>query len=192
MLIDAGTYRYYTARPWRDHFRGTRAHNTLCLGGVDSSRIAGRFNWSEKAQVEAINRSMQRPDWWSLTARHDGYRRRFGCDHERTVRQRGPNCFKVVDRLVGGRVPRPVEIGFLVAPGLSVAEAAAGWQMLRSRQPLLTIDATGPLTGAVQAGSAVPCAGWHSAAYGELAPTRRLVFSGHLTPGDAATFVLRV
>ena len=192
VLIDAGTYRYYAAGPWRDHFRGTGAHNTLCLGGVDSSRIAGRFNWSAKARVEVIDWSMEGPDRWSLTARHDGYRRRFGCDHERTVRQRGPGRFEVVDRLVGGRVPRPVEIGFLAAPGLCVTEAAAGWQMSWNRQPLLTIGATGPLTGTVRAGSAVPCAGWHSAAYGELAPTRRLVFSGDLTPGDAATFVLRV
>jgi hypothetical protein len=192
VLIDAGTYRYYDAGPWRDHFRGTGAHNTLCLGGRDSSRIAGRFNWSEKARVEVVEWSTPGPDIWSLTARHDGYRRRFGCDHERTIRQRGPDRFEVVDRLIGASAPRPVEIGFLVAPGLSVTATGQDWRIERNQRPLLTIGASGPLTGSIREGSTGPRVGWCSTAYGDLTPTRRLVFSGDLAPGDAATFELLV
>ncbi|HSC28355.1 MAG TPA: alginate lyase family protein, partial [Vicinamibacterales bacterium] len=190
VLVDAGTYRYYDAGTWRDRVRGTAAHNTLCLGGVDSSRPAGRFNWSEKARVQVVDWTTSGEDAWSLTARHDGYRRRFGCDHERIVRQRGRGRFEVVDRLLGAGGPWPVEIGFLVAPGLRVVATAAGWEISRHRRPILAIAAAGPLTGSVRVGSEGSRDGWYSGAYGELLSTRRLVFSGDLAPGDAATFTL--
>ena len=45
ILVDAGTYLYHSGGAWRDHFRGTRAHNTLLLDDEDQSRPAGAFNW---------------------------------------------------------------------------------------------------------------------------------------------------
>ena len=156
----------------------------------DSSRPAGRFNWSEKARVQVVDWTTSGEDAWSLTARHDGYRRRFGCDHERIVRQRGRGRFEVVDRLLGAGGPWPVEIGFLVAPELRVVATDAGWEISRRRRPILLITAAGPLTGSVRVGSEGSRDGWYSGAYGELLSTRRLVFSGDLASGDAATFAL--
>ena len=54
VLVDAGTYLYHSGGAWRHRFRGTGLHNTLCLDGQDSSRIAGPFNWSRKAQCERL------------------------------------------------------------------------------------------------------------------------------------------
>jgi len=51
-LIDGGTYAYHEDPEWRDHFRGTPAHNTICVGGRNQSEILGPFLWGRKAQSE--------------------------------------------------------------------------------------------------------------------------------------------
>jgi hypothetical protein len=73
-LVDPGTYAYNVERRWRDYFRGTAAHNTVRLDGMDQSEIGGSFLWLRKAQAHC--------EQWSpgetrdvLAASHDGYRR---------------------------------------------------------------------------------------------------------------------
>ncbi|MEO6561551.1 MAG: alginate lyase family protein [Nitrosospira sp.] len=73
-LVDPGTYAYNAERRWRDYFRGTAAHNTVRLDGMDQSEIGGSFLWLRKAQAHC--------ERWSpgetrdeLAASHDGYQR---------------------------------------------------------------------------------------------------------------------
>ena len=56
-LIDPGTYAYHTQRPWRDYFRGTGAHNTVRVDGLDQSRSGGNFMWLKKANAGCALRS---------------------------------------------------------------------------------------------------------------------------------------
>src|SRR5205823_12200468 len=48
-LVDPGTYSYWQERKWRDYFRGTSAHNTVRIDGLDQSVPGGRFMWLKKA-----------------------------------------------------------------------------------------------------------------------------------------------
>ena len=50
-LIDPGTFAYHTEAPWRRYFRGTAAHNTLCVDGQDQSQSGGTFMWLRKAHA---------------------------------------------------------------------------------------------------------------------------------------------
>lgn len=50
-LIDPGTYAYHTNREWRDYFRGTASHNTLCIDSKDQSISGGSFLWTRHAQA---------------------------------------------------------------------------------------------------------------------------------------------
>jgi hypothetical protein len=52
ILIDPGTYAYHNNRKWRDYFRGTSAHNTLCVDGQDQSVPGGSFMWLKKADAK--------------------------------------------------------------------------------------------------------------------------------------------
>ncbi len=83
-LIDPGTYAYHTQKQWRDYFRGTSAHNTICIDGVDQSTSGGNFMWLRKANA--------RCEHWDtnefvdqFSGVHDGYM----CLDDPVVHQRG-------------------------------------------------------------------------------------------------------
>lgn len=73
-LIDPGTYSYHTEGRWRDYFRGTSAHNTARVDGLDQSVSGGPFMWLAHAGARCLA-------WHSdaasdrLLAEHDGYQR---------------------------------------------------------------------------------------------------------------------
>src|SRR5205807_109662 len=50
-LIDPGTYAYHGGGEWRAYFRGTAAHNTLRIDGVDQSQAGGDFMWVKQARA---------------------------------------------------------------------------------------------------------------------------------------------
>jgi hypothetical protein len=86
VLIDPGTYAYHTQRRWRDYFRGTAAHNTLCVDGMDQSEIGGNFMWLRKANASCVSfvHDAEMADW---LAEHDGYTRlRDPLVHRRRIR----------------------------------------------------------------------------------------------------------
>lgn len=99
-LIDPGTYAYHTQKIWRDYFRGTAAHNTVCVDGENQSVIGGNFMWLRKANA--------RCDKWEtndatdrLVASHDGYLRLADpITHRREISlDKGARRFVIVDTL---------------------------------------------------------------------------------------------
>jgi uncharacterized heparinase superfamily protein len=74
LLIDPGTYAYHTQERWRDYFKGTSAHNTVRVDGVDQSVSGGKFMWLKHAKARCLSfqpeRSIQ--EW---RGSHDGYER---------------------------------------------------------------------------------------------------------------------
>ena len=51
ILIDPGSYTYRDDEQWRDHFRGTAAHNTVRIDGLDQGVPAGPFRWTSAPEV---------------------------------------------------------------------------------------------------------------------------------------------
>ncbi|HZZ90984.1 MAG TPA: alginate lyase family protein [Usitatibacter sp.] len=71
-LVDPGTFAYHTEAQWRHYFRGTAAHNTVRIDGMDQSEPGGNFMWLRKARAECTR--------WSSDGKadvfegwHDGY-----------------------------------------------------------------------------------------------------------------------
>jgi hypothetical protein len=73
-LIDPGTYAYHTQKAWRDYFRGTSAHNTITVDGVNQSVIGGNFMWLRHAQVKC---EVWEPGEYQdrFVGKHTGYQR---------------------------------------------------------------------------------------------------------------------
>ena len=101
VLVDAGTYCYHDEPGWRNAFRSTRYHNTVCVDGKDQSELLGAFLWGARAQVR-IHHWHTSPLVDMLCASHDGYRR-IGCgEHIRWVYWLKPDIWLVVDQLEKG------------------------------------------------------------------------------------------
>lgn len=182
VLVDAGTFLYHAGGVWRDAFRGTPAHNTLCLDGRNSSRLAGSFNWGARAKAFRLpGRKHGGPD--TVTGRHDGYRRSHGVLHERriTAHEHG---YTVRDRLTGRlRRHAAAEIAYHVHPDLDVSmDKDTVTVRLSDGRPLLRLRAGEELECRIESGEVDPPRGWYSPRFGEKIAATRVVFHG-----DAAT-----
>jgi hypothetical protein len=79
LLIDPGTFTYSDSR-WRDLFRGTAAHNTMRLQGLDQADAAGSFGWRNTPMVALRQWSTdEHADFLDADCRYRGllHRRRF-------------------------------------------------------------------------------------------------------------------
>lgn len=73
-LVDPGTYAYHTQKRWRDYFRGTAAHNTIRIDGVDQSEPGGNFMWVRHARA-GCSLWLSSPQKDIFEGWHDGYLR---------------------------------------------------------------------------------------------------------------------
>jgi len=72
VLVDPGTYDYFSYPKWREYFRSTRAHNTVVIDGRDQSEMLGLFLWGRKAKADCL--SWQPTDvGGKVIGKHDGY-----------------------------------------------------------------------------------------------------------------------
>lgn len=53
ILVDTGTYTYVDPEQ-RDHFRGSGAHNTVRIDGLDQAEPAGPFRWLTHPEVKVL------------------------------------------------------------------------------------------------------------------------------------------
>jgi len=74
LLIDSGTYQYVGPGSARDQFRGTRAHNTLMVGGADQAQPRGAFGWERLPRVQAEG-WIAGKTFDLFVGSHDGYSR---------------------------------------------------------------------------------------------------------------------
>lgn len=76
-LVDPGSYVYVAPSNEsgaRDEFRGTRAHNTLCVDGVDQAVPRTPFSWNSSPEV-ITEQWIAAPQFDFFAGRHDGYTR---------------------------------------------------------------------------------------------------------------------
>ena len=190
VLVDAGTYLFHAANAGRGHFRGTAAHNTLTIEGVDSSRSAGPFNWSHKARTRLDGSAAPDDGLWWVEASHDGYAAAYGHHHRRRLERLRAGHYQITDRLDGDGGVARVEIGFLVAPGLTVSNVSGGFMIAEAGRRLLFLRHEGPLKGWLERGLENPVRGWHAPCFGRREPAPRLVFAGKMWQGVVAKFTL--
>lgn len=96
ILIDAGTYTYVGDPRWRNWFRGSAAHNTLRIDGLDQADPAGPFRWSGRPEVELLA--------WKPGAGQDHVAAQYsarGITHRRYVWLLEPGILVVLDQVEG-------------------------------------------------------------------------------------------
>jgi hypothetical protein len=118
LLSDAGTFCYVPSGR-RDHYRGTSAHNTLCVDGLDQAESNGRFSWRALPKVQT-RRWVAGRTFDLFEGSHTGYSRLpMPVVHRRWVFNLKSRFWMVRDR-VEGEGQHNLDIRWHVAPALGV------------------------------------------------------------------------
>ena len=164
-LVDPGTYSYWQDQKWRDYFRGTSAHNTVRVDGVDQSVSGGRFMWMRKARSH-VERMPQSPGQFDFRGTHNGYMRLADpARHIREVKFDDSAGTLVVTDRVAAKGAHKVEQFWHFAPGLALTRNAGGVQV-RGKAFQLQLDVKGEgATVELVRGQEDPPLGWYSRSY---------------------------
>jgi hypothetical protein len=169
-LIDPGTYSYWQEQKWRDYFRGTSAHNTVRIDGLDQSTSGGRFMWLRKAQAR-IERMPSSPNDFDFRGSHDGYTRLSDpVRHMRSVRFDGASNTLVVRDEVSARKQHKVELFWHFAPELDVRLTSHGLSVRGKRFVLQMAVSGADLQLELVRGAENPPLGWCSRTYESKRP----------------------
>ena len=192
VLIDPGTFDYFSYPPWRAYFRSTRAHNTIVVDGVDQSVQLGSFLWGERANGRCV--AWQTSATSSLvTGEHDGYRRLDDpVIHQRTVELDSASRALIIRDDIRCGASHDIEVVFHFGSCCRpVAESTCDWKVdVDGRTVRMALDPR--LRTSLIRGGDVPVGGWQSRQYHHKEPITTLIGSmridGHTSLETRLTF----
>ena len=178
LLVDPGTYSYRSPDAWRDYFRGTRAHNTMCVDARNQSKIGGGFLWLDHATAQCdlaeITGARQR-----FRGRHDGYRRLADpvIHHREITFAADTNTFAISDTLecLASHV---VELCWHFSEECAVIQVNRSIVATSGPVVLTMTMACDTLEPALIRGPELPGAGWISRAFDEKCATTSVIWAG--------------
>ena len=163
-LIDPGTYSWHTHQAWRRYFRGTAAHNTLRIDGLDQSEPRCRFAWQKKARA-GCSLWLSSPEKDSFEGWHDGYMRLDDpVKHRRLIELDKAARRVVVEDTLEMEEEHEVELFFHCSELCRVVAAAEGFVI---SQEGVAVQLKLPAGGEAQVheGNLSPMLGWRSRAF---------------------------
>jgi len=180
LLVDPGTFVYNGAPEWRNHFRSTRAHNTVTIDDADQAVTDGTFRWKTKLSCRTA-REPALPAFEYVEAEHDGYLRLpEGVVHRRRLLHVQPGYWIIVDDFRGSG-NHTFDFNYHFAPGVEVSSLNHDEDEIvaQTKQAglLLGIYASQPFRKELVRGRTAPIGGWASAGYGEKKPSLTLCAS---------------
>ncbi len=175
VLIDPGTYTFTGQEEWRKYFRGTRAHNTVTVDGLDQAIQDGPMAWSLPFDTHLVYKDETPEGKITVIARHYGYKERLGVTHLRGVSYEPPGSWMIWDWLTGTGTHH-VELNWHL--GCRPIPVEGGYR-LEGCDPSLLLTVEGG-TSTLCEGTVQPVGGWASARYGSKHPitTLRVEYAG--------------
>jgi hypothetical protein len=139
VLLDPGTYTYVADPLWRNRFRGTPAHNTVCVDGLDQADASGPFRWSNPPATEILHHQANPWQFHALCS----YR---GVCHERQMIF-SEGALWVVDRVHGTGKHRVEQFWHPTEPVERLDDGsiqlAGGMRLIVSEGPAVAIETGG-------------------------------------------------
>jgi len=182
ILVDPGTYAYHTQERWREYFRGTGAHNTARIDGLDQSEQGGNFLWVRHARA-ACSLWLSSPEKDCFEGWHDGYLRLPApVKHRRLVElDKGARRLRVEDTLEMAGT-HDVELFYHCAEDCSVEAVLGGFVVKKDGVEVrLALPDVPGASSEVQRGSMLPLAGWISRSFDRRSPTSTIVWRARVT-----------
>jgi len=175
ILIDPGTYDYFTYPEWRQYFRSTLAHNTMEADGQDQSVMLGLFLWGKRATARCLE---WRPTEHGgmIKGEHDGYARLANpLVHRRSLELDGQNRIVHITDTIMTKGQHTIRLAFHCAPAFTLKRLNdTEFQLIsRNGQAILRVDPL--LQTEIYHGSIQPPLGWTSNGYHRKQPCTTLV-----------------
>ena len=187
VLVDPGTYDYFTDPRWREYFRSTRAHNTIVVDGADQSEMLGPFLWGARAGARRVAWEPTE-DGGRVVGEHDGYARLPDpVRHRRAVELDGRARVVTIRDELEARQGHEIAVYFQVAENCRVARGPNNEFTIHVGPGAVRLILDGRLTVQTLSGSADPIGGWVSRGYHQKAPSATLV--GRCRTQGMATFI---
>ncbi len=176
VLVDPGTYDYFTDPRWRDYFRSTRAHNTVVVDDLDQSESLGPFLWGRRANARCL-RWEPAVCGGTVEAEHDGYERLARpVRHRRTVSLNAERReITVVDELSGAGVHSAMQCWHFGERCSVRRMDDRGRLRIECPNGIVRVELDDSLELAMLRGEEEPIAGWVSRAYHQRMPAWTVV-----------------
>jgi hypothetical protein len=178
-LVDPGTYAYHSHKAWRDYFRGTAAHNTVRVDGVDQSESGGNFMWTRRARAGcAFSSSTEEQDVFE--GWHDGYKRLADpVVHRRRITLEKRRRRIVIEDVLEMSERHTVELFFHCSEHCRVRSTSAGYVISVDDRSLVLDLPQRPIgTARLYCGSLNPILGWISRRFDERCPAPTIAWRG--------------
>jgi hypothetical protein len=120
-LVDAGTFGYITPGGERQVFRGTRAHNTLAVDGLDQAQPEGPFAWSALPVIRADS-WIPGANFTLFAGQHSGYERLAQPVRHRRFVFHLDGAFWLVRDVAEGEGSHLLETSWHFAPDLEISK----------------------------------------------------------------------
>jgi hypothetical protein len=181
-LIDPGTYAYHTQERWRQYFRGTAAHNTVRIDGLDQSVPGGKFMWLKHAR-SACSLWLSSADQDTFEGWHDGYMRlEDPVKHRRLIQVQKMARQVLIEDTLEMEDEHDVELFFHCSEHCYVEPLPGGYLLSAGGSSLkLLVPQAENAIHLVQRASVAPIAGWVSRAFDRREPTSTIVWRARLS-----------
>jgi hypothetical protein len=180
VIVDPGTYDYFTFPEWRAYFRSTRAHNTVVVDGADQSLMAGSFMWGERAIARCLSWNPS-PGGGRIVAEHDGYRRlRDPVVHRRSLDLDGQAGRLTIRDDLEAVGSHSVALVFHCSEECSVRKEQSHTLIIERPEVTLVMRLDDRLEVTIQTGRENPIAGWISRGYHRKVPAPSIIAEGRI------------
>ena len=190
-IVDAGSYTYENADPYRSYFVGSYSHNTVLVDGLSQIRRWNKANMKPKRSKGKYAKWISEEKFDFVSADYDeGYGRFFLSSlekaqvmndvvHKRTIVFVKPDYWVIFDQLVAGQA-HDYQLLFHAHPDITVHEMqdncvcleSAGANSVLYLMPALSDE----LTVKLAKGSETPLQGWYSGGPYRKVPASTVIF----------------
>jgi hypothetical protein len=175
VLVDPGTYDYFSHPKWREYFRSTRAHNTVVIDGQDQSEMLGLFLWGRRAEVRCLGWEPTEAGG-KVVGEHDGYSHlKDPLTHRRTLELDGRDCRLIVRDDIIACAKHEMQVFFHLAEHCVVNRAGENRYVIDVGPGTITIELDHRLKVEEFKGSEDPIYGWVSRGYHQKQTSATLV-----------------
>lgn len=175
VLVDPGTYDYFSFPAWRNYFRSTRAHNCLVVDDADQSAMLGPFMWGARANAHCT-RWLPQDTGGTVSGEHDGYRRLADpVIHRRTLDLDGTTGILTVRDEIEASETHTIALYFHLSEFCSLVSVQQNRFDISVANGHVTIELDPALTAESLTGNEEPITGWVSRGYHSKLPTTSII-----------------